>query len=83
MLPSLGTLVSLEKYQFPMATVEYGGLQQAVRSVVQSRASSPSPMSSRFKRLLFWYVVFLSEKVTLPPPRKEKISVLTYLSYSK
>ena len=39
---------------------------------MQSRpSSSPSPMSSRFTTLLFWYVIPLSENLT-PSPAPEK-----------
>ena len=73
--PLLGTLLPLGKYQFPMAPDPkgpvWGGRQQAVWSVTQSRASSPSPISSRYTRLLFWYVVPLSENLT-PSPAPEK-----------
>ena len=32
-------------------------------------------MSSSVTRLLFWYIVFLNEKVTLPTPEKKEISM--------
>ena len=42
---------------------------------MQSRASSPSPMSSRVTQLLFWYVVPLSENQTSPVPGKFEYSI--------
>ena len=59
---SLGTLVVLGKYQFP--ETDPGVRQQALRFVIQSRGLSSSPMSSRVTRLLFGYVVPLSENST-------------------
>ena len=53
---------------FPLVSEE---VQQAVRLVTQSRASLPSPMSSRATILLFWYVVPLSENQTSPEPGKK------------
>ena len=40
---------------------------------MQSSALSPTPMSSRFTRLLFWYVVSLSKNDRFLPPGKSKI----------
>jgi len=48
------------------------------RLVIQSRASSPSPMSSRATTLRFWYVVFLSENQTSPAPEKKGTQLLSY-----
>ena len=49
---------------------------------MQNRESSPSPMFSSATRLLFWYIVFLSEKVRLPAPVERKnYLMITYLLY--
>ena len=62
---------NLTDFLFPKALLS--PWQQAVRLVMQNRALSPSPMSSRVTTLLFWYVVFLSENQTSPSLGKEKI----------
>ena len=49
--------------------------QQTVRLVLQSRASLPSPMSSRVTQLLFWYVIPLSENHTSPANGKKVIQM--------
>ena len=59
------------------------GLQQAVRLVLQSRAVFISPTSSRVTRLLFWYVVPLSENQTSPAPGKERIIMSLFLCVGK
>ena len=69
----VGTLVPLGKNQFPKTVPVKPAWQQEVRSVRQSRASSPSPMFSSVTILLFWYVVPLSENLTLLAPEKEEI----------
>ena len=82
-LPLPGTRVPLGKNQFPMAGLDR---QQAARLVMQIKASSSSPISSRTTILLFWYVAFLSENQTSPSPGKEyichKIFWLQYLELS-
>ena len=59
-----------------------GDTQQAVRLVMQSRAVSFSPMSSRVTQLLFWYVVPLSDNQTSPAPGKLEKSTEYTLSNS-
>ena len=59
-------------------SIVWEGRQQTVWLVMQSRASSPSPMSSRVTILLFWYVVPLSENLTSPAPGKKEIQLLTW-----
>ena len=49
------------KNQFPKASLPVSsGRQQAVWLVMQSSASSPSPISSKVTIVLFWYGVPLS-----------------------
>ena len=70
----LETLVPLGKNQFPITDPLPLSVrrQQAIWSVRQSRALPPSPISSRVTILLFWYVVPLREKLTLPGPGEHK-----------
>ena len=46
---------------------------------MQSRAVSSTPMSFKVTRLLFWYVLPLSENLMPPAPRKEEVLMLYYL----
>ena len=71
-LCELETRVPLGKNQFPKTRPVSAFLQQLRWSVMQSRASSRSRMSSRVMTLLFWQVVPLSEnQMSAAPPGKE------------